>query len=555
MDSEGNIKIGDFGLATTERPPKGNISENSLYQIMEDVSEIEFSDAQAPLSIGYSNSSMASDISESITGGVGTALYRAPEQEGTIPPAALGGRSPARTGRAYDAKADMFSMGIVLFEMCHEPFPTMMERIDTLTKLRNNGIMPSGFESRVPDRLRQIISLLVQTDPLKRPSAAELQASSLVPPRIDFDKKYLEEVTNALCIPNSETAIGILRTLFKRTNTTSITEHVEMTYDLDRLNFYLRYLGLDGVLHSSQPSMVDLNRARSSQKKLFDTYAVEMNALLPIQMHESLKKTFENVFLSHGAVCMSPSLLRPRAPAHFNPLVAESHTCDTCFEVMDKSGVILRLPGDLITPYARYVARLGITCSQRYVIDKVYRSCGNQHPQEMYEAVYDIIREDRTLDAAIANIRNSSNSVLDASTSSAPKPHVLTFETEKRAHMEVDTMLVAMELADAFDPSCVFGVKVLRVNDNRVTNAILDLCGVGEQRDGIYECLAKICDETIIGKNNSLASSQQMLARALDDVSALNLSANVVRALKPFVRVLLLQADALTTVRDLEKVT
>ncbi len=38
----------------------------------------------------------------------------------------------------YDTKADMYSLGIISFEMCHEPFATESERIEELVRLRES---------------------------------------------------------------------------------------------------------------------------------------------------------------------------------------------------------------------------------------------------------------------------------------------------------------------------------------------------------------------------------------------------------------------------------
>jgi serine/threonine protein kinase len=52
---------------------------------------------------------------EAMTGGVGTTFYRAPEQE--------------RGESAYNVKADIFSLGVIIFEMFHPPFETVRSRI------------------------------------------------------------------------------------------------------------------------------------------------------------------------------------------------------------------------------------------------------------------------------------------------------------------------------------------------------------------------------------------------------------------------------------------
>lgn len=60
-----------------------------------------------------------------------------------------------------------------------------------------------------------IIQWLVENDAAKRPSARELQDSPLMPPRIELDKLYLEEVMSVLR-HNSDTVQSVITTLFTR---------------------------------------------------------------------------------------------------------------------------------------------------------------------------------------------------------------------------------------------------------------------------------------------------------------------------------------------------
>lgn len=129
LDSEDNIKLGDFGLATKNRdgdeipvddPPESSAS-NTLLDAIDDI---------RPL-LG---DSAISNAEESMTGGVGTTFYRAPEQEGRV------GRDYQRSDSpgSYTVQADIFSLGIVLFEVFSSPFETYMQRAETLVKLRGN---------------------------------------------------------------------------------------------------------------------------------------------------------------------------------------------------------------------------------------------------------------------------------------------------------------------------------------------------------------------------------------------------------------------------------
>lgn len=70
LDGNGEVKLGDFGLATTTEKPEKNQTKKVA--------------------------------SESYSAGVGTPLYCSPEQT---------------TSGKYDQKSDMYSLGVVFFEM------------------------------------------------------------------------------------------------------------------------------------------------------------------------------------------------------------------------------------------------------------------------------------------------------------------------------------------------------------------------------------------------------------------------------------------------------
>ena len=63
-----------------------------------------------------------------MTGKVGTALYVAPE---------LGKRGGLRV--KYSQKVDLYSLGIIFFEMCFRPLTTSMERVHVLGNVRKVG--------------------------------------------------------------------------------------------------------------------------------------------------------------------------------------------------------------------------------------------------------------------------------------------------------------------------------------------------------------------------------------------------------------------------------
>lgn len=88
------------------------------------------------------------DIDElgSLTGQVGTALYVAPELS-------------AKTAKAiYNQKVDIYSLGIIFFEMTYKPLATGMERVKILLNLRSKEIIfpPDITEIDMPPQVHII---------------------------------------------------------------------------------------------------------------------------------------------------------------------------------------------------------------------------------------------------------------------------------------------------------------------------------------------------------------------------------------------------------------
>lgn len=139
LDGEGNIRLGDFGLATRHRS-KASDSSDRPHDAPDDIRSLMGGAAIEQLNT-------AETSGESMTGGVGTTFYRAPEQEGRTSASAAQGDS------SYTVQADIFSLGIILFEMFYPPFPTYMERADTLTRLRGDGgrFVEEKPEDRFPE--------------------------------------------------------------------------------------------------------------------------------------------------------------------------------------------------------------------------------------------------------------------------------------------------------------------------------------------------------------------------------------------------------------------
>lgn len=93
---------------------------------------------------------------KSHTSGVGTTTYAAPEQ---------------LAGDLYDAKADMYSFGIVIYELW-TPFTTAMERARQIKLLREHHV-PNEFILKHSE-IGKLVTSLLDHDPGVRPSSTDL---------------------------------------------------------------------------------------------------------------------------------------------------------------------------------------------------------------------------------------------------------------------------------------------------------------------------------------------------------------------------------------------
>lgn len=114
---------------------------------------------------------------------VGTKFYRAPEQEGTVTSSTSG----------YGVKADIYSLGIIIFEMFHPAFQTYMERAYALSHLSAKAVserFPADFQKS--ENIKSMITWCLERDPSRRPTAEQILKSDLLPRQIEVEQRYLE---------------------------------------------------------------------------------------------------------------------------------------------------------------------------------------------------------------------------------------------------------------------------------------------------------------------------------------------------------------------------
>ena len=147
------------------------------------------------------------DLLTQQTTGVGTFLYRAPEQE------------EGKQQHRQNDRSDIFSVGILFFEMCW-PSSTRTERAYLLSDARVRKF-PSAFKRHL-QKQHELCNLCLQLDTSKRPSAQELLHSDLIPVEIGKEQEF-SEALRVLSDRNSVYFSKTLSALFRDSMQDEIT--------------------------------------------------------------------------------------------------------------------------------------------------------------------------------------------------------------------------------------------------------------------------------------------------------------------------------------------
>eukprot|EP01132_Coremiostelium_polycephalum_P010766 gene10766-13183_t len=294
FDSCGDIKIGDFGLAIT------NSSKKSL-------------------ALTTSADSSATTIS---TSSLVINIRLDPEQEAGT--SADGG---------YDDKVDMYSLGIVFFEMWYV-FSTGHERVCLLRDLRENLRFPPEFE-RTHSRQAKLIRWLIEKDPAKRPSAQELLQSELMPPKMEDEhvKNSIRIITN----PTNQFYQSMLNSLFS-----PLHQH------------------LHSHIYHQHPNMKHQPTALSNLES-FDLKEEINDSLVSIfRKHNAnhlptpLMSIIENWDDNQQSNTTSSISATPTKPSPTTKIIQEKKTAKSI--IMDDSGQLFELRFDLRTTFSHYLS-------------------------------------------------------------------------------------------------------------------------------------------------------------------------------------------------------
>jgi len=318
LDANDDVKIGDFGLAITNhvhsRNVDGALQEKNNYQ--------NFGSSRK----NRNQENTATD-NYLLTGNIGTTFYVSPEVL-------------KNKNTRYSQKVDMYSLGIIFFEMLYK-METGMERAKILENIRKEEIIfPPDFDTEKYHNQTEIIRLLLSHDPKKRPSSFEILQSDLLPPKMEDE--YIQEILRTIVNPNTPYYNKLMSSLFSQ----YCDRHTDFTYEFNSGN---------SVFEPSKSVI-----------------------------YSNIKDKMINIFKNHGAIEMDNTpLLIPKTTIHdFKKAVY----------LMDSGGGIVELPFDLTVPFARYISRNNMTYLKKYTFDRVYRQniVGGQ-PRFLREVDFDIV--------------------------------------------------------------------------------------------------------------------------------------------------------------------
>ncbi|CAH8445103.1 unnamed protein product [Heterobilharzia americana] len=417
LDCNDHVKIVDFGLATR------TVQEQIMNARQAVAAEFQKSSRQAECTNFHEENTLVTHerstnpiehnrnsmnfYDESMTHNVGTFLYISPE-------VLLLGR---QKHRVYDERVDIYSLGIILFEMFYRVMPTSMERVSVLTDLRKEKIIfPKDWSQEELVNQTWLIRAMLQHDPSRRPSASDLLTSSRVPPFKSTEAAFKKQLIEICRTPDSNLYRFVTHTLFSQACS-----------------------GASDLLYDCNTGIASVHRQideRYTSQLLLRNYFVQdnPNSLLfsYLKIRRFIIHLVETSFIAHSGVLMeSPTLVpvvhRCDQTSWFNQSkqddddsdiigVNNSHNVENWDRLsaapvlLDENGLPVRLPDSLHIAFARYLARSGSVLLEnrnesnplkRYEFGRTYHSSSVSNstephilfgcPVEVNRAAFDIV--------------------------------------------------------------------------------------------------------------------------------------------------------------------
>ncbi|KAI1722983.1 protein kinase domain-containing protein [Ditylenchus destructor] len=442
LDANWSVKIGDFGLATTDI----YVGYQRQYE-----------------SQGKSSPQKSRSILSDFTKNVGTTFYIAPECNATKPQSVAGIHK-----FSYSSKVDVFSVGVVLFEMFMEPLPTATERIMVLQNLRNRLEFPENFGEKLTQqnrsRSQKLIQWMLKPDPNDRPSVDTLLQSELIPLVVYEEDEFQKMFTQTLKKRNSRLYKWMINSMFEQ----------EPSHTLDYC--------FDQSICSEEEQIQHRMR-----------------------IVEQIKRELHNVFELHAFRALPTHLLVPYAAndKHSGDVIANAPTQK--YTILDSSGLVISLPSNLRQSFIRYCARNAISSTKRFVFGKIYlpsNLSGNvinifyisimllgNHPIERNECCVDLVGQDSHSHKLIAEIFNLIADITKRLT--CLEEHRCTVYIGHADLIRTACIHLGINVEKVFNVLCYFVFTKKNFTTERKCERLMSTCGLTQQ---IASALLKILE-------------------------------------------------------------
>lgn len=333
LTSNGGVKIGDFGLATFEMI---NSKAKTLAPVGTSNGDVTFS------TFSPDRTKDAGEVQQ--TRDIGTQLYMAPE---------LFVDSRAKNDHKatpYTSKIDIYSAGVVLFEMFYRPLGPGMERVSTLNNLRDQIKIPAdfgkGLASAMSELAKKTIHTMLQREPDRRPTADDLLNDEDLPMHTKEDATFRTLAERVIKKRDCRMNQWLLEKQFSE----DVSPLASYVYDSE--------LCEERFKNNSREALVETLRAEFCQTlKVHAFEKVHTHTLMPV-----------STALAAASVRTKPA------------------------EFLDRNGLPVALPMDLRQNFVRFCVRNSIHRMKRYNFGRVYSQNPKMiHPNEKWECCVDSI--------------------------------------------------------------------------------------------------------------------------------------------------------------------